>query len=62
MKTLVSMIIGDVNQMFLLNVGEDLSKDTAIDIMDEVNFPQILVQGNLNSQHILGQFQHLVFN
>ena len=48
--------------MFLLNVGEDLSKDTAIDIMDEVNCPQILVQDNLKSQPILGQFQHLVFN
>ena len=34
---LVSLIIGDENQVFLSQVGEDMSKDTAMAIMEEVN-------------------------
>ena len=37
LKPLVSLIIGDENQAFLSQVGENLSKDTAMAIMDEVN-------------------------
>ena len=37
LKPLVSLIIGDSNQAFLSKVVEDLSKDTAMDIMEEVN-------------------------
>ena len=34
LKPLVSLIIGDENQAFLSQVGEDLAKDTVMDIMD----------------------------
>ena len=37
LKPLVSFIILYSNQDFLSQVGEDLSNDTAMDIMDEVN-------------------------
>ena len=37
LKPLLSLIIGYANQAFLSQVGEDLSKDTAMDIMEEVN-------------------------
>ena len=37
LKPMVSLIIGDANQAFLSQVGEDLSKDTAMAIMEEVN-------------------------
>ena len=37
LKPLVSLTIGDANKTFILHVGEDLSKDTAMDIMYEVN-------------------------
>ena len=37
LKPLVSLIIGDANQAFLSQAGEDLSKDTAMAIMDELN-------------------------
>ena len=36
LKPLVSLITEDVNQAFLSQVGEDLSKDTAMAIMEEV--------------------------
>ena len=36
LKPLVSLIIGDTNQVLLSQVGEDLYKDTAMDIMEEV--------------------------
>ena len=34
LKTLVSLIIGDMNQAFLLQVGEYVYKDTAMAIME----------------------------
>ena len=37
LKPLVSLIIGYTNQAFLSRVGEELSKDTVITIMEEVN-------------------------
>ena len=37
LKPLISLIIGDANQEFISQVGEDLSKDTATAIMDELN-------------------------
>ena len=37
LKPLVSLIIGDINQAFLSQVGEDLSKDTAMVITEKVN-------------------------
>ena len=37
LKPLVSLIIGDANQEFLSQVGEDLSKDTNMAIMEELN-------------------------
>ena len=37
LKPLVLLIIGYANQEFLSQVGEDLSKDTAMAIMYEVN-------------------------
>ena len=37
LESLISFIIGDTNQAFLRKVGEDLSKDTAMDIMEGVN-------------------------
>ena len=37
MKPLVSLIIGDANKAFLSQAGEDLSKDTVVDITGEVN-------------------------
>ena len=37
LKPLVSLIIGYANPAFLSQVGEDLSKDTAMSIMEEVN-------------------------
>ena len=37
LKHFISLTIGDENQMFILHVGEDLSKDTAMAIMNEVN-------------------------
>ena len=37
LKPLVSLIIGDENQAFLSQIGEDLFKETAMVIMDEVN-------------------------
>ena len=37
LKPLVSLIIGDANQEFLSQVGEDLSKDTDMAIMEELN-------------------------
>ena len=37
LKPLVSLIIGDANWAFLLQVGKYLSKDTAVAIMDKVN-------------------------
>ena len=37
LKPMVSLIIGDANRAFLSQVGEDLSKDTAMAIMEEVN-------------------------
>ena len=36
-KPLISLITGEANQAFLSQVGQDLSKDTAMAIMDEVN-------------------------
>ena len=37
LEPLVSLTIGDTNQEFLSQVGEDIAKDTAMDIMDKVN-------------------------
>ena len=37
LNPLVSLTIGDVNKEFISQVGDDLSKDTATTIMDEVN-------------------------
>ena len=37
LKPLVPLIIGDSNQAFLSQVGEDISKDTNMDIMDKLN-------------------------
>ena len=37
LKPLVSLVIGDANQAFLSQVVEDLSKDTNMVIIDEVN-------------------------
>ena len=37
LKPLVSLTIVDANQEFLSQVGEDLSKDTSMDIMDKEN-------------------------
>ena len=36
-KPLVSLTIVDANQAFLSQVGEDISKDTSMDIMEKVN-------------------------
>ena len=38
LKTVVSLTIGDANKAFLSHVVEDLPKDTAMDIMYEVNY------------------------
>ena len=38
LKPPVSLIIRDENQTFLSQVGEDISKDTAMAIMDDVNY------------------------
>ena len=37
MKPLFSLVIVDTNKTFLSHVGEDLSKETDIAVMDEVN-------------------------
>ena len=37
LKPLVSLTIGDANEDFLSQLGDDLSKDTVIAIMDKVN-------------------------
>ena len=37
LKPLISLIIGDGNQAFISQVGEDLYKDTSMAIMDKVN-------------------------
>ena len=37
LKPLVSLIIGDSNEAFFSQVGEDLSKDTAMALMYKVN-------------------------
>ena len=37
LKPLVPLIIGYANKAFISQLGEDLSNETAIDIMDEVN-------------------------
>ena len=37
MKPLVSFFIGYTNKAFISQLGEDLSKDIAMDIMDGVN-------------------------
>ena len=37
LKPLVSLTIRDVNHEFISPVGEDLSNNTAMDIMDKVN-------------------------
>ena len=39
LKPLVSLIIEDANQAFLSQVGEDLSTDTAMDIIEEETSP-----------------------
>ena len=36
LKPLISLITGDMNQAFLSNVGEDMSKETSIAITEEV--------------------------
>ena len=37
LKPLVSLIIGDANQAFLSQIGEYLSKDTTMAIMEKLN-------------------------
>ena len=37
MKPLVSLTMGDANHELLSKVGEDISKDTSMDVMYKVN-------------------------
>ena len=60
LKPMVPMIIGYSNQAFLSQVGGDISKDTAMDIMDEVKRTANTLSEGVEEDSYIGRSQQRV--